>query len=288
MFAKIFKAIPAFLLCVACGCTGNFTPETPSEITAEAPPRKESADPILLAESISDSDFAGFDNTLRGWGFKKTKGKEPDIPEKDRELLKKHNACYMDESRGKTLYLTFDEGYENGYTGQILDVLKRCEIPAAFFVTGHYLENEPELIRRMLDEGHIVGNHTVRHPNLPKLVSAREMTAELCSLNEKFASVYGGTMLYMRPPEGEYSERALAVAAALGYKTVFWSFAYKDWDPSVVKGSAYAFDQITPYLHDGAILLLHAVSKDNADALESVIAYAENEGYRFESLDKLP
>ena len=154
-------------------------------------------------------------------------------------------------------------------------------------VTGPYIETERELVERMISEGHIVGNHTVHHPNLPKLSSAEKMAEELCSLNEKFLTQYGVPMKYMRPPEGEYSERLLKVANTLGYKTILWSFAYKDWDPKQQRGSAYAFNQVTPYLHDGAILLLHAVSKDNADALEDIINYAKNLGYEFKSLDNL-
>ena len=154
-------------------------------------------------------------------------------------------------------------------------------------MTGPYIEREEDLVRRMLDEGHIVGNHTVHHPNLPKLSGAENMASELIALNEKFLTLYGTEMKYMRPPEGEYSERLLAVASALGYKTVFWSFAYKDWDMKNQKGAEYAYKEITPYLHDGAIILLHAVSKDNADSLENVINYAKESGYEFKSLDEL-
>lgn len=265
------------------GCQNYSCPTKPPQASVTA----ESTDPLNVKEDIFDADFADINNKSIGWGFKKIKASEPEIPEKDKELLRKYNAFYIDEKRNKSLYLTFDEGYENGYTSQILDILQKYNVPAAFFVTGHYLENEQELIRRMIDEGHIVGNHTVHHPNLPKLISAEKMAEELCSLNEKFASEYGGNMKYMRPPEGEYSERLLSVANKLGYKTVFWSFAYKDWDASVQKGSAYAFEQITPYLHDGAILLLHAVSSDNANALDDIIEFAQNEGYVFKSLDEL-
>ena len=287
MITKIIKNLTIILsVCLLFGCSDISCPTEP-EITPVPEPTA-SPDPLISMDNISDTDFSGLENKARGWGFKKEKGSEPDIPERDRALLRKYNAFYIDENRDKVLYLTFDEGYENGYTAQILDILKKNNIPAAFFVTGPYLDKEQELVQRMIDEGHIVGNHTVHHPNLPKLISAENMASELCSLNEKYASLYGGgQMKYMRPPEGEYSERLLAVANALGFKTIFWSFAYKDWDPSQQKGADYAFEQVTPYLHDGAILLLHAVSKDNADALESIIQYAQKEGYKFKKLDEL-
>lgn len=158
---------------------------------------------------------------------------------------------------------------------------------AAFFVTGPYLEKETELIKRMVDEGHIVGNHTVNHPNLHKLAEPNLIAKELNDLNEKFFEEYGENMEYMRPPEGEYSERVLAVANSMGYKTVLWSFAYKDWDVNNQKGNGYAFEQVAPYLHNGAILLLHAVSKDNAESLGRIIEYAEEQGYSFAGLEEL-
>ena len=159
-------------------------------------------------------------------------------------------------------------------------------LPYMLFVTGPYLENQQELVHRMIDDGHIVGNQTVNHPNLPKQ-SVETAQKELSDLNKMCEEMYGVSMKYMRPPEGEYSERVLAVAKDMGYRTILWSFAYKDWDINMQQGADYAFNQVTPYLHDGAILLLHAVSSDNANALEDIINYAKNEGYTFESLDEL-
>lgn len=221
-----------------------------------------------------------------GWGFKKEKGAAPYIDEATKNMFAKYNTFYLDGRGEKVLYLTFDEGYENGYTAKILDVLKEKNVPAAFFITGAYLDREQELVDRMVNEGHVVGNHTVNHPNLAK---ADEITvlSEIEGLNSKFREKYGTDMMYMRPPEGEYSEKLLAQVSAWGIRTVLWSFAYKDWDVNVQKGREYAFSQITPYLHDGAILLLHAVSKDNAEALANVIDYAREQGYEFKELDYL-
>ena len=221
-----------------------------------------------------------------GWGFKKEKGAPPEIDAETVDLLEKTNTYYIDKNGGKKLYLTFDEGYENGYTAKILDVLKEKKVPAAFFITGPYLSRETGLVDRMVNEGHIVGNHTVNHPNLAKS-DLSTVKSELMGLDEAFSEKYGKSMVYMRPPEGECSVKMLSFVADMGYKTVLWSFAYKDWDINLQKGARYAFEQVTPYLHDGCIILLHAVSSDNAEALGSIIDYAREQGYEFKCLDEL-
>ena len=233
-------------------------------------------------------DYSSISNKSSGWGLKKVKNSEPEVTETQKSDLEEYNAFYMDNSRPKKLYLTFDEGYENGYTSSILDTLKEKQVTAAFFITGPYAKNEEELVRRMIDEGHIVGNHTVNHPNLPKLDSAQAMIKELTQMNDMVKTMYDYDMKYMRPPEGEYSKRVLAVSRDLGFRTVFWSFAYKDWEADSQKGKDYTFSQVTEYLHDGAVLLLHAVSADNAQALGDIIDYARQQGYEFASLDEVP
>ncbi len=230
--------------------------------------------------------YAGLNTKNFGWGFKKEKGAPPEIPSDIVDLLGKTNTYYIDKKGGKSLYLTFDEGYENGYTSKILDTLKEKQVTAAFFITGPYLARETELVDRMVNEGHTVGNHTVNHPNLAKS-DLTTVLSELKGLEDEFFARYGKSMVYMRPPEGEYSEKLLAFVSDVGYKTVLWSFAYKDWDINIQKGGRYAFEQVTPYLHDGSIILLHAVSSDNAEALGSIIDYAREQGYEFKSLDEL-
>ena len=220
------------------------------------------------------------------WGFVRKQNAEPEVLDSDVQMLEAYDGYYLDEERPKALYLTFDEGYENGYTAKILDVLQANQTPAAFFVTGPYLENQPELVNRMILEGHIVGNHTINHINMPS-AGADEVIAELEGLNKMCMEKYGYEMKYIRPPEGSFSEKSLAVSRDLGYKTVLWSFAYKDWDINSQQGSQHAYDNVTPYLHDGAILLLHAVSSDNAQALGDIINYAKSQGYEFRSLDAL-
>lgn len=273
----------ATMVFLLAGCNVNVNQEIPSRL-----PEITLSPTVSPLKQVTDfSIYSNVENKGSGWGFRKIKGTEPEIYDTTKNLFKKYNTYYMDMTKPKAVYLTFDEGYENGYTGKILDILKSKNVPAAFFITAPYAKNEQELVGRMIDEGHIIGNHTFNHPNLPKLGNAEKMAGELVSLNDLVKDIYGINMQYMRPPEGEYSERLLSVANDLGFKTVFWSFAYKDWDVKQQKGAEYAFSQITDYLHDGSIILLHAVSKDNADVLDKVINYAREQGYEFRSLDEL-
>jgi len=244
----------------------------------------EPTEPVMAVMANVESGYETYDNTMFGWGLKKNVNAPPDIPDSIRDMMNETHSIYLG-SEPKTLYLTFDEGYENGYTAQILDVLKANDVPAAFFVTAPYLEKEEELVRRMFDEGHIVGNHTVHHPSLPQLESTEEVKQEITELSRMCQEKYGEDMHFFRPPRGEYSRRTLQIAEDLGYTNVFWSFAYKDWDVKNQKGTDYAYEQIKKGVHDGAVLLLHAVSKDNADVLDRVIKDLKSEGYRFMSLD---
>lgn len=238
-------------------------------------------------QQTNSGGYYDIDNKGSGWGLKKEQGQEPYIPDEIKQTLARHNAVYIGSSDEKKLYLTFDEGYENGYTDDILDTLKEKGVSAAFFITGDYFNRSGDLVERMVNEGHIVGNHTYYHKNLHKLSEPDKIAEELNLLQEKYKEKFGCEMKFMRPPEGEYSERVLAVAADLGYKTVFWSFAYKDWLADDVRGADYAVGQIMPYLHNGAVLLLHAVSADNASALGQIIDKAREQGYEFGTIDEL-
>lgn len=260
---KILTAL-CVVLCLICGCS-----ETEN-----------------IVETTSTTDFTSLDSKGQGWGFVRKKGEPPEIPKAQIELLRKYNGEYLSQKDEKTLFLTFDEGYENGFTAVILDVLAKTDTPAAFFVTGPYLKGQSELIKRMIDEGHIVGNHTVNHLNLPKQ-PPETVESEITELNRLCDELYGYKMTYMRPPEGEFSEKSLAVTNSLGMRTIMWSFAYKDWDVNAQRGSDYAYQSVMPYLHDGAVILLHAVSSDNASALEKIITDAKAQGYVFKSLDEL-
>lgn len=247
-----------------------------------------SADTIpVQAELYSDEVYAQLSNSLVAWGLKKQKGAEPEVPESVKKTLEEFGGVCLGKNKGKVLYLTFDEGYENGYTEPILETLKKTNTPAAFFITGDYLEKEPELVKRMAEEGHIVGNHTVNHPSMPSVTNNSKLAEEITKLAGDYEALTGKSMKYLRPPKGEYSERTLAISKDLGYTTVLWSFAYADWDTEKQRGADYAYNAVMPYLHDGAVLLLHAVSKDNADALERIIVDARAQGYEFKSLNEL-
>lgn len=187
-------------------------------------------------------------------------------------------GIFIDETDEKVIYLTFDEGYENGYTSQILDVLKKAEAKAVFFVTYDYCRSSPDLVQRMIDEGHIVGNHSYTHPSLPDC-SAREAEEEVMLLHDYVLENFDYEMKLFRFPKGEFSEKTLSIVKELGYTSVFWSFAYEDWDVNKQPAADEAFDVITKATHKGAVYLLHAVSKANADCLGDVIDYWKNNGY---------
>lgn len=265
---KIFCAIMLSVILFS-GCTEKSVFKT--EITE---------DTYVMSNILLSAD------TKQGWGLKKNKNAPPDIPQQTIELLKKYGGIYKSDEE-KTLYLTFDEGYENGYTGKILDVLKENRVPAAFFVTGPYIKKEADLVKRMTEEGHIVGNHTVNHPSIPD-VSEEVLKSELENLSKSYYDLTGKEMRFFRPPMGEYSEKTLDITSKMGYTNVFWSFAYKDWETKSQKGTGYAYNQIMDGVHDGAILLLHAVSKDNAEILDKVIKDLKSQGYKFKSLENFP
>ncbi|KHF41307.1 delta-lactam-biosynthetic de-N-acetylase [Halalkalibacter okhensis] len=231
---------------------------------------------------------SAYNNTVHNWNYKPKKDNQPVTTEPlYLELLEKTNGFFIGDTSKKELYLTFDNGYENGYTEKVLDVLKDKEVPAAFFVTGHYLNDAPELIQRMVDEGHIVGNHSWHHPSLPEVGDGR-LTNELNKVKERFTELTGvKEMHYLRPPRGQFSERSLVLSEKLGYTNVFWSMAYKDWEVDNQKGGDYAYNQIMKRIHPGAIMLIHSVSSDNAEALPRVIDDAREQGYEFKSLDDL-
>ena len=196
-------------------------------------------------------------------------------------------VTYDAVSKDKRLYLTFDCGYENGYTAKILDVLKEKNVKAAFFCTLDDIKSEPELIARMIKEGHIVGNHSSTHPSFPSLTRS-EMAKEIETCDNYLRKNFGYASKYFRFPKGDYSECALDLVQSVGFRSVFWSLSYADWDTNAQKGGDYAFDKVTSRLHSGAVILLHAVSSDNAEAMGRIIDYARSEGYEFYTLDEMP
>lgn len=222
------------------------------------------------------------------FGFKKSRGGVPASIDQEgfKEILQKHGAIFQGNTSVKELYLTFDNGYENGNTAKILDVLREKQIPAAFFVTGHYVKDQSELIKRMAAEGHLIGNHSWSHPDMTQISDA-QIKEELDRVKMEVAALTGQKeMRFLRPPRGIFSDRTLAVSRSLGYTNVFWSIAYRDWETKKQAGAQYAYQQVVAQLHPGAVILLHAVSKDNAEALAAIIDEAQRQGYVFKSLDQ--
>ncbi|MGI5966702.1 MULTISPECIES: polysaccharide deacetylase family protein [Anaerotruncus] len=196
------------------------------------------------------------------------------------EKYGKYNAYFIAPAGSNKFYLTFDEGYENGYTPAILDVLKEKGVSAVFFVTGDFVRSNPELVQRMIDEGHVVGNHTNHHKVPVEQADVETCYQDIKELHDLVAEQFGYDMYLYRPPQGLFSEQTLAMVQDLGYTTVLWSFAYADWDPDKQMGSEAALQKTTKMLHDGGIYLLHAVSKDNAAILGELIDEAESRGMK--------
>ena len=229
----------------------------------------------------------GLSEKLNGYGYGVAKdGKANEISVNNQKYFesKGFNALSLDlKSNDKSIYLTFDCGYENGYTAKILDTLKEKNVTAAFFCTLPEVKENPEIIARMVNEGHIVGNHSVTHPSFPTITRTK-MAEEIKGMDDYLRTNFGYSEPYFRFPKGEYSDSAIDLVGSLGYKCVFWSLAYSDWDLNNQKGADYAFNTVTARLHPGAVILLHAVSPDNANALGRIIDYAQENGYTFKSL----
>ena len=222
------------------------------------------------------------------WGLSfRTEGAAPVAPV-EQSLLSGYDAAYIGDTSEKVLYLTFDAGYENGCTEQILDVLKKHQVPAAFFLVGNYLQQNKDLVRRMVAEGHTVGNHTMHHPDMSKISSLDSFRKELEDLEALYLEITGEEMSkYYRPPQGTYSQENLEMAQQLGYKTVFWSLAYVDWNNDSQPTAEYAFSKLLPRTHNGAVVLLHSTSTTNAEILDQLLTKWEDMGYRFGTLDEL-
>ncbi len=244
-------------------------------------------DPVQSPEQPTEnSSLVGY-NDKKSWWFRRNSDHLPPSAQMDINISQ-YDAYYLGDTQHKVIYLTFDEGYENGYTPQILDILKENNVKAAFFVTKDYIERNPELIKRMVDEGHIVGNHSVTHSDMPDL-SDEQIKSELDDCAAYFKEVTGVEMpRFFRPPAGVYSIRSLEKTQEAGYKTIFWSFAYKDWETDNQPGKEEAYNMVMNNYHNGSIMLLHAVSQSNTEALDDMLKSLKQEGYTFLSLYDLP
>lgn len=254
--------------------------ETPQEATNKAEENSTNVAETTLEASGVRMDIKDYSSDSVTWGPGNIKDhKRPTDPENLQNKYGELNAQWL-LPEGKNICLTFDEGYENGYTAQILDTLAEKNIKAIFFCTYDYVKDNPTLVRRMINEGHIVGNHSYNHYNMTQ-IDLETASDEITMMHDYVAQMFQYEMKYFRFPEGAFSEQTIALAADLGYRSVFWSFAYADWDRDNQPDEAEAYNRITSSVHDGEIMLLHAVSKSNADILGRVIDDIEKEGYTF-------
>ncbi|MEG2310697.1 MAG: polysaccharide deacetylase family protein [Clostridia bacterium] len=232
----------------------------------------------LLADSKSNTN----------WGLSFKKHGESPVGNATPQFLKEFNSYYIGDTTIKKIYITFDAGYENGYTPDILDALKKHNAKATFFVVSTFMKSSPDLIKRMVSEGHIIGNHTMTHPNMSKMSTIEDFKKEILPVETMYKEITGQDMQkFYRPPQGIYNLQNLQMANELGYKTIFWSLAYVDWYVDKQPTKDAAFKKLLPRIHPGAILLLHSTSKTNSEILDELLTKLEKEGYTFGILNEL-
>ena len=243
---------------------------------------------VVIALAVSVSVFASSALTTGSWGLSFRQEGAPPIGNAGKDQLRRYQAAYIGDVGEKVLYLTFDAGYENGCTARILDTLKEKQVPAAFFLVGNYIQRSPDLVRRMVAEGHTVGNHTMHHYDMSRLSDKAAFSKELTDLEALYKETVGQELpKYYRPPQGIYSEENLKMAQELVYQTVFWSLAYVDWNNDAQPTREAAFAKLLPRTHNGAVVLLHSTSKTNAEILGELIDKWKAMGYRFGTLEEL-
>lgn len=269
----------------------------PVSSVASQPVKETVSTPVSIQQNLSQFSYTvndaensrGLSTVKKEFSFGVAKDGVPHeqsvINQRTFDAFENVRALALDnKTQEKIMYLTFDNGYEyKNLTANILDTLKAKNVKAAFFVTLSYVKQNPQLIKRMIDEGHIVGNHSATHPSFPEINRTR-MAQEIATLENYLRENFSYKGEYFRFPSGEYSECALELVSSIGFKSVFWSVAYKDWDTDIRNGADYAFSTVTSRFHPGAVILLHAVSQDNADALGRIIDEAINQGYTFKTL----
>lgn len=225
-------------------------------------------------------------NDILAWGFRRGENHEQStLDTASEKVIKDYDGIAMGNKESNFVYLTFDCGYEQGYTEKILDVLKENNVKATFFITAHYLNTSSDIVKRMIEEGHIVGNHTVNHKCLPNL-SDDEVKKEIMDLHNAVFEKFGYEMKYFRPPKGEFSQRVIDIVTKLNYTTVMWSSAYDDWDNEKQNREEYGKNKILDNIHNGCVLLLHATSKDNSIILDDVIKKTREMGYEFKNINE--
>ena len=244
---------------------------------------------LMVCFAASNANINSYLATSKNdWGLSYHEAGKTPVGNATAEYLKMYNAYYCVPTDEKVIYLTFDAGYDNGNTAPILDALKKHNVKATFFLVGNFIEKNPELVKRMADEGHIVGNHTKNHPDMSKIASAEDFKKEITALENDYKAVTGKELLKVyRPPQGKFNEENLKIANSLGYKTFFWSLAYVDWYENKQPTKEEAFSKLLTRIHPGAIVLLHSTSKTNAEILDELLTKWEEMGYSFKNLDEI-
>ena len=228
----------------------------------------------------------GVNTYAYGFGYKKNSlHLQPDIGKYLNEI-KDTDSYYVGNSNDKVIYLTFDAGYDNGLLEGILNVLKEKDVKSTFFVTGDFLERNTDLLLKIVNDGQIIGNHTYNHKNITK-ISEKELVNEITQFENKYKEITGKELIkYFRPPEGEFNKESLTIMKKMGYKTFFWSIAYVDWNVNKTQGKKYAYDSVMNNIHNGAVVLMHTVSKDNLEALPLIIDSVRENGYMIKNLNE--
>jgi peptidoglycan-N-acetylmuramic acid deacetylase len=242
----------------------------------------------MLASTVTLNVF-GEEGRNYSWYYKRNSEHKQPVADSEMLFIEDHDAYYVDKAHSdeKIVYLTFDVGYENGNVEKTLDILKNNNITANFFVLEHFIKKSPQLVSRMANEGHLVGNHTANHKDT-SVLSYNELKTELETIERLYLNETGRELAkFFRPPEGRFSKQSLINASKLGYKTVFWSFAYADWDNNNQMSEEKAKEKILSNIHNGAIILLHPTSKTNAAILDDVIKELQSQGFSFKTLDYL-
>lgn len=270
---KIWNIIVGVLFCILLASSQIVVPQNTIKIVQAAK---------------KTTDYTKYSNKKKAWYFMRNKEHKKVTGAQEAETLAKYDAYYLNaKTKEKVIYLTFDCGYENGYTEKILDILKGHDAKAMFFVTKSYIKSNKDIVIRMKEEGHMVGNHTCTHPSLPDK-NIEKVKSEILDCASYMKQETGYEMdSYIRPPMGEYSNRTLKITKDLGYKTIFWSMAYLDYDVNKQPGKAYVIKHFKENYHKGAIPLIHNVSSSNAQALDDVLTFLESKKYRFGTLDEL-
>ena len=291
----IRKSVELVFLGVLCFCVGDGTARlaskyplqitTATQYQSMALTSDQSSASLQLSSPASRHVQTSADGN---WGLSFQQEGRPPVANATADYLKQFNAYYAAQTEDKVLYLTFDAGYENGNTAPILDALKKHNAPATFFLVGNYLETSPDLVKRMVSEGHTIGNHTYHHPDMSKIASKEAFNKELTDLEALYEQITGQPMKpYYRPPQGKYSQSNLQMAKDLGYSTFFWSLAYVDWYEDKQPTHQEAFDKLLTRIHPGAIVLLHSTSRTNAEIMDELLTKWAEMGYRFAPLSEL-